>query len=275
MKIDPPLECSCAGDRFELAFRYAEPPAGEIKFAFSQDAGYRRDILRCRTCGHFVSRHDMDTSGMYSGEYVNATYGGDDGLRRNFERIVNLDPARSDNAGRVRRVLDFASGHFGNAMREPRILDVGSGLCVFLFRMKQAGWKCTALDPDPRSAAHARDVAGVEAACGDFMKLKDLGQFDAISFNKVLEHVEAPVAMLRKARQHLHPGGFVYIELPDGEAARAEGFGREEFFIDHPHIFSAASFANLVERAGLKLLTLERVREPSTKFTLRGFAAQS
>ncbi len=275
MKIDPPLECSCAGDQFELTFRYAEPPAGEIRFAVSQHAGYRRDILRCRTCGHFVSRHDMDTLEMYSGEYVNATYGRDDGLRRNFERIVNLDPAKSDNTGRVRRVLDFAAGHFGDEMQEPKVLDVGSGLCVFLFRMKQAGWKCTALDPDPRSAVHARNVAGVEAICGDFMKLTDLGLFDVISFNKVLEHVQAPVAMLRKARQHLRPRGFVYIELPDGEAAQAEGSGREEFFIDHLHIFSAASFASLVERAGLKLLTIDRVREPSTKFTLRGFAAQS
>lgn len=209
---------------------------------------------------------------MYSGEYVNATYGDDDGLRRNFERIIGLDPAKSDNTGRVRRVLEFASGHFGARKRIPRVLDVGSGLCVFLYRMKEAGWDCTALDPDPRSATHARGTVGVQAICGDFMLTPDFGRFDAITLNRVLEHVEAPVAMLRKAGAHLESGGFIYIELPDGEAARVDGYGREEFFIDHPHIFSAASFANLVERAGLNLLTLERVREPSTKFTLRAFA---
>lgn len=268
----PPLECTCSGGLFELVHRYTEPPAGEIRFAFSKEDGYRRDIDRCTACGHFVSTHPMDTSGMYSGEYVSATYGDGDGLRRNFERINGLDPSRSDNTGRVRRVVEYASAHFPPGKTSPRILDVGSGLCVFLYRMKQAGWDCTALDPDARSARHARETAGVNAVCGDFMLAGDLGLFDVISFNKVLEHVASPVAMLRKAATNLEPRGFVYIELPDGEAAQAEGFGREEFFIDHSHVFSAASFANLVERSGLKLLTLERVREPSTKFTLRGFA---
>ena len=269
--IAPPLECTCAGNLFELAHRYTEPPAGEIRFAFSAESGYRREIQRCTACGHFVSTHNMNTSGMYSGEYVSATYGSDNGLLRNFERIIGLDPARSDNNGRVRRVIEFAAGHFTVGKAAPRILDVGSGLCVFLYRMKEAGWQCTALDPDPRSAQHARETVGVDAICGDFMLTADLGLFDVISFNKVLEHVESPVAMLRKAGLNLEQGGFIYIELPDGEAAQTEGFGREEFFIDHPHIFSAASFASIVERAQLRLLTIERVREPSTKFTLRGF----
>lgn len=269
--LTPPLECPCDGRCFELAHRYTEPPAGEIRFAFNAATGYRRDLLSCRTCGHIVSRHAMDTSGMYSGEYVNATYGGADGLRRNFERIIALDPARSDNTARVRRVVDFSAQHFGPGGRS--ILDVGSGLCVFLYRMKAAGWDCTALDPDPRQAAHARETAGVNAICGDFMQMTDTVRYDVITFNKVLEHVQEPVAMLRKARGHLQENGFVYIELPDKDARRDDdGFGREEFFIDHLHVFSATSVAALVERAGLSLLSLERIREPSTKFTLRAFA---
>ena len=271
--FSPPLECPCDGRCFELAHRYTEPPAGEIRFAFNAANGYRRDLLRCRTCSHVVSRHTMDTSGMYSGEYVNATYGDADGLRRNFERIIALDPARSDNTARVQRVLDFSKAHFGPGSRS--ILDVGSGLCVFLYRMKEAGWDCTALDPDSRQAAHARETAGVKAICGDFMQLSEPLRVDVISFNKVLEHVEGPVAMLRKSTEFLNPAGFVYIELPDAEGAKTDGFGREEFFIDHLHVFSATSLCALVERAGLTLLALERVREPSSKFTLRGFATLS
>jgi 2-polyprenyl-3-methyl-5-hydroxy-6-metoxy-1,4-benzoquinol methylase len=96
--------------------------------------------------------------------------------------------------------------------------------------------------------------------------------FDAITLNKVLEHVEEPVALLRAAAPLLEPRGFVYVEVPDGEAAAAEGPGREEFFIEHHHVFSAASLAVTVARAGLALSALERLREPSTKFTLRAFA---
>ncbi len=93
-----------------------------------------------------------------------------------------------------------------------------------------------------------------------------------MTFNKVLEHVADPVAMLARARAfHGRADGVVYVEVPDGEAAAAEGPGREEFFIEHLHVFSAASLALLAVRAGFSLVRLERVREPSTKYTLAAF----
>jgi SAM-dependent methyltransferase len=214
----------------------------------------------------------MDTSALYEGDYVSSNYSDDDGIRRNFERIIALDPSRSDNTGRVRRVLEFAAARSGeDGTATPSILDVGSGLCVFLHRMKEAGWDCTALDPDARSARHARETVGVKAVCGDFMSEDDLGRFDFITFNKVLEHVKDPVAMLAKSAAHLGPRGFVYIELPDGEAAVVDGSGREEFFIDHWHVFSAASIALLASRAGFTLCAMERLREPSSKYTIYAF----
>lgn len=258
--------CPCGREDLVAVFRYDAPPEGESRFDFS-GTRYRRDILRCPTCGHFVSRHDMDMSGLYAGEYVDATYGA--AMRAAFERIIALPSERSDNEGRVRRLVDFARSRFPDA--PPTVLDVGSGLCVFLHRMKREGWTCTALDPDPRAAAHARDVVGVTAICGDFEMASELGVFQVITFNKVLEHVCDPVAMLARARRHLEPGGLVYVELPDGEAAWRDGFGREEFFIEHHHVFSMASTAILAARADFSVRLMERLREPSGKYTLRAF----
>lgn len=269
----PPLECPCSGNRFERVHLYETPPAGEVRFAFAAD-GYRRTIERCASCGHYVTRHGMDTSGLYGGAYVDATYGDLEGQRQTFLRIDGLPESKSDNAGRVKRVLDYAAQRFGTSGGPPRILDVGSGLCVFLHRLKAAGWDCTALDPDARSCEHARVTVGVNALHADFVANDGIGRFDVISFNKVLEHVPEPVAMLRKAGRHLEQRGFIYLELPDAEGAKAEGFGREEFFIEHLHVFTAASLALLVQRAGLRLHLLERLREPSTKFTLRAFVVQ-
>jgi len=139
--------------------------------------------------------------------------------------------------------------------------------------MKEAGWKCTALDPDPRAAAHAKELVGVQAVAGDFLSIgpDQLGAFDVITFNKVLEHVEDPVVMLLKASRHLNPGGFVYVEVPDAEAAAVEGPEREEFFIEHNHVFSPSSLAMMIVRAGFRVVALERLREPSTKYTIRAF----
>lgn len=264
------LRCLCGSERFATAFVYEKPPAGEVKFVSDTDT-YRRELLRCETCGHFRSIHFMADKVEYTGGYVDATYGDLDGIRRSFERIVGLPLDRSDNAGRVGRILDFAASHLPGRSSDPSILDVGSGLCVFLHGMKAAGWRCTALDPDPRAVRHARETVGVDAVCRDFMTATDLGQHDVVSFNKVLEHVADPVAMLARSAALVSPGGFVYVELPDGEAAIGDGPGREEFFIDHPHVFSAASLAILCARAGFQIISSERLREPSTKFTLWAF----
>lgn len=269
------LVCICGSRVFNQVFEYRQPPEGEVRFDFGA-VEYRREIWRCSSCGHFLSVHDLDMSALYRGQYVDSTYG-ESGLRRAFERINSLDPSRSDNTGRVDRVRQFVTGHFGERIARgftPEILDVGSGLCVFLYRLHGlTGWPCTALDPDPRAAEHATRAANVKAICADFMHADGLGKFDVIAFNKVIEHVVDPVAMLRRSIACLRPDGIVYLELPDGEAAMSEGFGREEFFIDHRHIFSPRSCAALAQKAGFAVHAVERLREPSSKFTLRCFLA--
>ena len=262
------IRCLCGANRLAPVFVYAAPPAGETRYAFTSGRPYHREIWRCESCGHFRSVHELDASGLYQGDYVNATYTAE-GMRRAYDRIMGLDPSRSDNAGRVARVLGWAESMPSPAGRARTILDVGSGLCVFLSRMKSAGWRCTALDPDPRAVEHARAAAGVEAVCGDFRTAQGLGAFDAITFNKVLEHVPDPEALLKKAAEHLEPVGFIYLEVPDGEMAVREGADREEFHIDHWHAFSAASVVVLAGRCGYVVQALERLREPSGKYTLR------
>ena len=266
------LNCpTCGGLDFQLIFNYTAPPVTETNFNIKD---YHREVWQCRLCRHFVSLPDFDDSVLYSGDYVNATYGSLEGLRRNFERIINLPSSKSDNTGRVKRVNEVVRSYWESSrsvLGQFSVLDVGSGLCVFLYRMKEAGWICTALDPDPRAVKHAQDCAGVQAVCGDFMTLKEVGKFDLVTFNKVLEHVDNPIAMLAKAKDNLQAGGLIYVEVPDGEMAAREGSGREEFFIEHRHVFSFTSLALLVERAGFTTLLMERLREPSTKYTLRAF----
>ena len=133
------------------------------------------------------------------------------------------------------------------------------------------GWRGVALDPDPRAAAHAREVVGVDAICGDFFDVSVDEQFEVISFNKVLEHVPDPTAMLVKAGELLRPNGLVYVEIPDGDLASRAGQGREEFFVEHLHVFSLVSTALVCERAGFDVLSIERLQEPSTKYTIRTF----
>jgi SAM-dependent methyltransferase len=255
----------CGAESLELAFSYDEPPAGETSFGLAPDE-YSREYLRCPRCGHYVARLSIPVERLYTGAYVDATYDSAAGLERTYRHIMELPPERSDNQQRVKRIVERLG-------RSGSVLDVGSGLGVFPARMAESGWQVTALDPDERAVEHTRTLVGVDAVRADFLEAEDLGSFDLVTLNKVLEHVPDPVAMLAHTRDFLNPGGTVYVEVPDAEgaAADADGPGREEFFIEHLHVFSDRSLRLLAERGGFDADAVERLREPSGKYTLVAF----
>jgi SAM-dependent methyltransferase len=259
----------CDGTEFVVAFNYDRLMPLEVAFEFAKSDSYWREIHRCVSCGHFVESLALDQTSLYASDYVTSTYGDADGLKRSFEKVMSLPPEQSDNAGRVNCVLS----HFGASAHRPwELLDVGSGLCVFAARMREAGWNCTVLDLDPRLVEHAKRVAKVTAHLGDIANVDGLGFYDLITFNKVLEHVVDPVAMLQASARVLSQAGLVYIEVPDGEAAALEGREREEFLLGHRHVFSCRSLKHLIERAGFRAHGIKWLREPSGKYTLRTFA---
>lgn len=260
----------CGADDWSFLAVFDAPPAGETDFGFSP---YRRAMWQCGGCRHIINVHDLNLDGIYDADYWDRTYGGDR-MAETFAKIMGLPPEKSDNRARVERV-DAVARRLGGLDRAGELLDVGSGLAVFPAAMREAGWGCTALDPDTRGAQHAREKADVDAVAGDFMQV-DLGKsFDLITFNKVLEHVRDPVAMLTRAALFLKPHGIVYVELPDGEGAIVESAEREEFFVEHHDAYSAASLNLLAVQAGFRVELIERVREPSTKYTLRAFLTVS
>lgn len=270
--VRPTLRCACGETNLEEVLRYNTPPIGETKFDIGSTA-YRRAYDRCRVCSHMFGRHQLDIVRLYESDYVDGTYGSAEGMRRKFEQILSLPPAKSDNSGRVARVLAYRRLQ-NPSVAYSRLLDVGAGLGVFPAAMKAAGWHVFAVEPDVRTVQHLNDVVGITAWAQNLFDLpvEKTERFDVVSLNKVLEHVEDPVALLARAAEFVATHGFLYIELPDVAAIR-EGADREEFYIEHHHVFSPESFAMLVTRAGLVLQRIERLREPSGKFTLVGFCA--
>jgi 2-polyprenyl-3-methyl-5-hydroxy-6-metoxy-1,4-benzoquinol methylase len=211
---------------------------------------------------------------LYSGDYVAATYGTN--LNTTFDRIVNLDTSKSDNAHRALRVHNFNS-NWQKSELALTILDVGSGTGVFPYAMKNLGWICTAIDPDPIACEHIERRLGIQTICGDFfnLDLEKIGKFSLISFNKVLEHIENPIEMLVAGGELLSKKGIIYVEVPDGDSAFRANPAHEEFFIEHHHAFSISSLSLLIERSGLICLEINRIVEPSGKFTIYCFASKA
>ena len=103
------------------------------------------------------------------------------------------------------------------------------------------------------------------------MDLKPHKKFDIVTLNKVLEHVNDPIKMLRKVKNWVKNKGIIYLELPDGEMASMKGKNREEFFIEHINIFSLQSTIILAKKSGFLVNKIERLVEPSGKYTIRAY----
>jgi len=267
MKVCP----ICNHKNFSLVFKYLKPPSAEIIFNAYSDVKYERKILSCDFCSHFISENSFKYKDIYRNDFVTSNYQDEEGIIKKFNQIISLSPIKSDNFFRTERIKHFVLNYFKNIITNLKILDIGSGLCVFLYRMNQLGFDCTALDPDIRSINHAIKNIGIKGIHGDFMEINNIGKFDIITFNKVLEHVKSPVSMLAKAKSFIKKNGLIYIEVPDGEIASKYGKDREEFFIDHIHVFSFSSLNLLIRKAGGTPLSVERIKEPSGKYTLFSF----
>ncbi len=70
----------------ETTLAYDAPPEGETPFEILGD--YHRTYDRCTLCGHWFSRHDLDLTGLYGRDYVEATYG--ERLQATFNSIMAL-----------------------------------------------------------------------------------------------------------------------------------------------------------------------------------------
>lgn len=262
----------CSQENLERKFSYDAALAIEKNFSIANQGDYRREMYYCKNCGHFLEHFDRNQNKLYSREYVSSTYQDQEGIKKAFERINSLCHFKSDNIGRVKYIDKFCKNYWKNVISNRlSLLDVGAGLGVFPFQMKKLGWECTAIDMDERLIEHHREVVGIRSFCGDLRDQCSLGFYNLITFNKVLEHINHPVEVLAYAGQLLSHNGLIYVELPDGEAAAVEGKNREEFLIGHIHVFSFASFAMLAKKSGYQLISCERIREPSSKYTLRGF----
>lgn len=268
-----PTRCNITNDiSVKLIFTYDKPPLNEIPLQF-ENKKYRREIWQFSPSGHFISIHSMDLSGIYEGDYINATYKNKELMIKTFDRIISMPEKKSDNIGRFKAVNSFHQD-WPSKIKSPKLLDIGSGTGVFPFIVKKNGWECTGIDPDPRSVDHLVKNIGVQGMCGDFIKLKPNDRYNIITLNKVLEHVENPIEMLSSTKDWLREDGFVYVEVPDGETASKEGKHREEFFIDHLNIFSIVSMAILSAKAGFEVQKIYRLKEPSSKYTIRAFLSK-
>ncbi len=140
-----------------------------------------------------------------------------------------------------------------------RVLDVGSGGGWFLRICKQLG----ATEQGVELSKHAAEMArsqGLRVFQGSLdeyvAQVSGRPQFDIITANHVVEHLQDPVATLRMMKGLLAPGGFIWISVPNAAYPLCRALKGRWHSSDLPyHLmqFSPASMTAAGHQAGLKV----------------------
>ena len=263
--------CSnCNSEKLEKVYNYSKRPKGEFEY-FQNQKNYSRSIFYCSECAHFFSDHNMDVNELYSKLYNEKIYKDENGMIKRFDYVNNLEESLSDNKLRCNRIEYFLKS-MNLKKKNINILDIGSGMGIFPFEMNKRNYRITALDPDINSVNFIKKFK-INAIHGDINTIKLDQKYDFITLNKVLEHFLDPHLSLSKIKSFLKKTSFLYIEVPDGEAASKESFEREEFFIDHINIYSKKSLSYLLKMNNIKILEIQSYIDPSSKMSISCFCS--
>jgi SAM-dependent methyltransferase len=148
-----------------------------------------------------------------------------------------------------------------------RLLDFGCGGGAYLERMCRRGWQGTGLDTSAAAVRRVRDELGLHALAGS-LPHPDLAEasFDLITMRQSLEHVHAPLAVLRAAGRLLAPGGKLLVAVPNLDSAAFRWCGPAWAGLDLPrHLthFTPHTLTLMLERAGLEPGPVRLVRHSS------------
>jgi SAM-dependent methyltransferase len=103
------------------------------------------------------------------------------------------------------------------ARYELKVLDIGCGNGSQLaIPMAEAGYHVTAIDPHQPSIKRGRGLSSkVEFFQGSVGELPQ-SQFDCVIISEVLEHLDAPEALLRASLPYLSDAGLLIVTVPNG-----------------------------------------------------------
>lgn len=267
----------CDGREARSFLQIYRPDRFELSIGIKEQ-GYVRSWLECQRCGavsNVLPQQSVQCLAPLRASYYEVDFMGSD-IREKYLRVMSMPTELSDNAGRVVRVMGFVRRWFGEASR-PRVLDIGAGTGVFLSRLvnETAGeWHCLGVEPDPRAAAHLRELEKFPVVEGMFHGQPELQGFNLVTLNKVLEHIEQPLPFIQQVVSSLAADdGLLYIEVPDKLTAKLRQPEDNILGALHCHLYDPISLGLLLRRAGLEPLCVNRIAEPSGKLSVYAFAA--
>jgi 2-polyprenyl-3-methyl-5-hydroxy-6-metoxy-1,4-benzoquinol methylase len=211
-------------------------------------------VIKCKKCG-LHSLHpipsERDLSWIYKNYFVS-------GNRLSVEK------------NRIHSVYPKKIEKIKNYYKNPKILDIGSGLGGFCYVGKTQGLNVLGIEMDTEQVKIAKkefDIELMNMSIQNFF-LHNTQMFDVVHLHHVLEHLQHPKDVLLKVQEILTPEGIVLFEVPNQFFVF-----REEMKIflkikipkapynpyHHIYFFSPITLNHLIDASGYKPLEIIQV----------------
>ena len=226
---------------------------------------------RCSACEHGALLAGASSEGVYLGPEYYRSRRSDGAGYAGYAAEQSYREAKGDS------LLDWIQ-RSASLPAAPSLLEVGSGFGFTRRAAERRGYRTKGVDLNPFAAQAAGELYGFETVTGTLASALSRGDverraWDVVLYQFVLEHIIEPGSELSRAAEALAPGGHLVIVVPNMATFELPVFGGayRSLRADHYHLFSPASAAAYLRRAGLR----EVAHKTSCNLhLLRGFLAQ-
>jgi SAM-dependent methyltransferase len=200
--------------------------------------GVTATIYECAECGFLLCADLDDVTHFYEGLEDEA-----------------YEAGRAQRRLQLRRVLESVRRH----VRGGRLLDIGAASGILVAEAQQMGFRAEGVEPS-RWLQRKAVERGLPVHLGTFPNRSCEGPFDVITLIDVIEHVTAPLCLLRAVRSALAPDGIVAVVTPDvrSVAARVLGWRWWHFRLAHVGYFDRTTLEQAARRSGFLPIAFQR-----------------
>lgn len=275
------VNCSCCGSSskqrlYRVDMAYAQAMSGiAIEKPFPE-------VCRCDNCGHqFINPEPND---QYLAQfYSNYMSRAKTGFYRDRYSEAIPESFRDKYSPYLRQIESYVE-------MPSRLLDIGSGLGMFLRLAKEYGYEVEGLEPNTESANRVNQEYGIKVnnMLLSRFDVSDIEAYQVVTMWDLLEHLRDPQKALEGVANIMSDNGVLVMEIPVRDSVLhytakmlyKASFGRISrplylvCGVHHLNYFSEQGIRRLLEDKGFRVLRAERT-ETNLQSLRRGGAQSS
>jgi len=235
------LACWICGSR-RLVLRKPANYGGRLDshaFAITDsNYGVTAAVYQCRGCGFLQCAELEDVTHFYEDLE-------DEGY----------EAGRTERRLQLRKILQRVQRYRGHG----RLLDIGAASGILVGEARQMGYEAEGVEPSRWLQQRAVERR-LPVHHGTFPHPGSGGVYDVITLIDVIEHVTAPLSLLRAIRRALAPQGVLVVVTPDVRSvpARVLGWRWWHFRVAHVGYFDRSTIELAARRSGLAPVAFHR-----------------